>query len=69
MKYPDEGIYKRGLAIGETNIRTDTMTFRFRDEVYEFPLGEALTVAKYNGYWYEARVKNVRKLALGKRNG
>lgn len=60
---PDEGIYKAGLARGQTNIRTDTMTFRWRDEVYELPIGEAVLLAQYNGYWYQAKVKALRKFA------
>ena len=67
--HPDEGIYRAGLARGQTNIRTDTMTFRWRDEVYELPIGEAMKVATYNGYWYAAKVRVLRKLALEKRRG
>ena len=67
--YPDEGIYRAGFARGQTNIRTDTMTFRWRDEVYELPIGEAIGVAHYNSYFYRAKVKALRKLVLEKRRG
>ena len=59
----NEEIYKHGIAVGQTNIRTDSMILRWRDEVYEFPLTEALRVARYNGYWYEGKIKDIRKLA------
>ena len=64
-----EGVYRRGVAVGESNIRTDTMTFRWRDEVFEFSTSDALKVAVYNGYFYEAKVKQLRKLALEKTRG
>lgn len=57
-----EGVYKRGVAVGQTDIRTDTMTFRFKDELFEFPLPSVFHLAKYNGYWYEADVKKLRSL-------
>ena len=63
MNNLDEGIYKRGIARGQVNIRTDSMTLRWRDEVYEFVLSDALKVATYNGYWYSAPIKKVRALA------
>lgn len=63
MNNLNEGIYKRGLAVGQTNIREDSMTLRWRDEVYEFVLSDALKVATYNGYWYSAPIKKVRALA------
>lgn len=59
-----DGLYKRGIAVGESNIKTDTMTFRFKSEVFEFPTSRVLpSVAIYNGYFYEASVKALRKLA------
>lgn len=60
--------YRRGIAQGQSNIRTDTMTFRYRNEVWEFPTTRVIPgVAVYNGYFYEASVRALRKLA--KENG
>lgn len=60
--------YRRGVAQGQSNIKTDTMTFRYRNEVWEFPTTRVLPgVAVYNGYFYEAPVRALRKLA--KENG
>ena len=58
-----EEVYKRGIAVGQTNIRTDSMTLRWKRKVYEFPLSDAMRIARYNGYWYEAAIKRVRELA------
>ena len=62
-----EGIYKRGLAFGEADIHNDEMTFRFRNELYTFPSMVVYPgIAKYNGYFYEAKVSDLRQLAKGK---
>lgn len=58
----NEELYRQGVAVGQSNIRNDAITFRWRDEVYEFPTIEALRVAKYNNYFYVAKVKALRKL-------
>ena len=57
-----EHVYDRGLAVGESDIQRDRMVFRFRAEVFEFPTVKAHAIAKYNGYWYEAPIDEVRKL-------
>ncbi len=57
-----EGIYARGMAYGSSNVRTDTMTFRFRDETFEFPTIRVHPYARYNGYFYEASIDDLRKL-------
>jgi hypothetical protein len=59
---PNQELYDAGIAVGAPNIRHDSMTLRWNDEVYELPLAEALRVAKHNGYWYWAKVKALRKL-------
>jgi hypothetical protein len=57
------GVYDRGYAVGESNIKTDTMRFRFRDETFEFPASAVIPdIATYNGYFYEARVEDLRRL-------
>jgi hypothetical protein len=57
-----DGVYDRGVAMGESDIKRDVMVFRFRQEVFELPLIPAMQVARYNGYFYEAPVDAVRKL-------
>ena len=63
-----EGVYKRGIAVGQSNILTDTMTFRFKDELFEFPIIEVIHIAHHNGYYYEAKVKRLRALRAKGRN-
>ena len=56
-------LYKKGVAVGYCNIRSDTLIFRFRDETFEFPTGDVLPgIAFWNGYFYTAPVKKLRKL-------
>ena len=31
-------LYERGMAVGQSNIKNETMDFRFRDETFTFPL-------------------------------
>ena len=60
---PLEGMWKRGLAMGNSVLRTDTMRFRYRDEVFEFPCILVIPdIAVYNGYFYTAPVKRLREL-------
>jgi hypothetical protein len=57
-----DGVYDRGIAVGESNIERETMTFRFRDEVFEFPTFKVYPHVVYNGYWYEAPIDKLREL-------
>ena len=57
-----EHVYKRGIAVGESNVRNDKLIFRFRDETFEFPTEKAIHIARYNGYFYEAPIDELRKL-------
>ena len=56
-------VYKRGIAVGHSNIRDDSLTFRWRDEVYEVPILQAIPPATHNGYYYEMKIKTLRQLA------
>lgn len=58
-------LYDDGIAVGSANIHDDSMTFRFRDEVFNFPLLRVHPIMKYNGYFYEAPVDALRKLGEG----
>ena len=68
MAAPDplEGLFKRGLAVGEADQQRDEMTFRYRKEIFTFPTINCLHVTKYNGYFYQAKVSELRKLAKAK---
>ena len=57
------GLYDRGVARGFSEIKTDSIRFLFRDEEYNIPSIHAVRIAKWNGYFYEAQIKAVRKLA------
>jgi hypothetical protein len=61
--YPMEDLYERGIAIGCADIRTDTVTFKYFNEEFTFPTMRAAGIMKYTGYWYEADIEDVRKLA------
>jgi hypothetical protein len=55
-------LYEQGLAVGHAAIKTDTMVFSFRDEVFEFPGEVVQPIAKFNGYFYTVPVDKLRKL-------
>ena len=57
-----EGIYERGMAYGASNIKTDTMIFTFRGEKFEFPTVVVHPFTRYNGYFYEAPIDDLRRL-------
>ena len=57
-----ESLYKRGIAVGHSDIRRDSIDFRWRNEFFSFPTFQALTAAHYTGQFYEAKVKTLRKL-------
>jgi hypothetical protein len=59
--YPE--VFKRGIAVGFADIKRDEMTFRYKDELFTFPALDCIHIAKYNGYFYEARIAKLRKLA------
>lgn len=57
-----ESVYDRGAAVGRSDVISDTMTFRYRDETFTFPSIQARSVAQYNGYFYEAPIDALRRL-------
>ncbi len=59
---PYSALYERGVAVGSSDVQKDAMVFRFRDEVFEFPTLKAFHLARWNGYFYEASVDDIRKL-------
>ena len=57
-----EGLYQRGMAYGHSQARTDTMVFKFKGEQFEFPTIKVHPYAIFNGYFYECRIDDLRKL-------
>ena len=57
-----EALYERGMAYGHSDVKTDTMIFTFKGEKFEFPCAKGLQVARYNGYFYEAKIEDLRRL-------
>ena len=55
-------IYDRGIAHGTSDIRTDTMHFIYRGEKFEFPTMVVFPYVRFNGYFYEAQIDDLRKL-------
>ena len=55
-------VYKKGLAVGKSDIRTDEMHFRFRNELFTFPLLVVHPFMTFNGYFYIAKVGRLRTL-------
>jgi hypothetical protein len=66
---PYAGVYERGIAVGHSDVKSDTMVFRFRDEKFELPSIDAMRVARYNGYFYEAHIDDLRRLETEKAGG
>ena len=61
---------KRGIAIGISDIKSDAIHFRYRDKTWDFSTFEVVPhIAKYNGIYYEASVKKLKKLAEELGNG
>lgn len=54
---------KRGYAVGESDIRTDSIYFTYRDERFTFPTMRVALHIKPAGSFYLAKVKVLRKLA------
>lgn len=60
-----EDAYAKGFAVGLPQINTDTIFFRFKNEVFEFPAYDLLGIAgiaHFNGRYYEAKVSKLREL-------
>ena len=58
---PFSELYKKGIAVGSPDIKTDTVTFRFKDELFEIPTIDAHPLSEWNGYFVEADIKKLRK--------
>lgn len=61
-----DSIYDQGIAVGDTNIKNDTMIFRFHDEVFELPARMVNPATTYNGYFHEIPIDKLRELVAKK---
>lgn len=59
-----DSVYEKGFAVGTGQVKTDTMLFRYRDEVFEFPTLLVHPMADWNGYFYEVPVEKLRALKI-----
>ena len=59
--------YANGIALGSPQIHSDSIFFRYNDETWEFSTFAILSgdkhLAHFNGIHYEAKVKDLRRLA------
>lgn len=54
--------WKRGVAVGQPDIRTDCIDFRFKDEKFRFPALDVYGICKQNGSFFTAKVTKLRAL-------
>jgi len=63
-------LYDKGIAVGHADIARDTVIYRFRDEIFEFPTHKVpRNFLNYNGYFYTAHVDDLRKLEAESASG
>lgn len=60
--YTHAAVYDKGIAVGHSEAHRDVMVFRFRDEVFELPAAAVHPFARFNGYFYEASIDDLRRL-------
>lgn len=68
-------LYKKGLAGGLPQIKSDQILFRYKDEVFEFDsyivlntVKKGKSICKFDGVCYVAKVKDLRELKNGLRS-
>ena len=57
-----QSVYERGFAVGHSDIRRDAIVLQYKDEIFDLPTVQAMKVARWNGYFYEAPIEALRKL-------
>ena len=60
-------LVRRGIAVGQSDIATDSINFVFGEERYSIPTYYALgkdCLAMHNGYFYEAKIDRLRALSV-----
>ena len=56
-------LHEQGIATGIASIREDAVHFTFYDEHFTLPTVAALGIARFNGYFYVAKVDDLRRFA------
>lgn len=56
-------IYEHNRAIGIPDIRNDSVIFRFKDELYEFPTSRMPNTEEFGGFMDTIDIKELRKYA------
>lgn len=59
-----EALFDRNVAVGESEIHSDSVIFRWRDEIWTVPTISTVGIATFNGNFYTAKVDKVRALAV-----
>ena len=57
-----EEAFARGVAVGLSDVKTDAIVFRFRNKSYRVWTRDCAFEARWNGYFYEMGVKQLRCL-------
>ncbi len=60
---------RRGLAVGQTDIRNDAIHFTYREEKFTFSTLRVIARCRPNGSFYLAKIKDLRKLAMENGHG
>jgi len=63
MKAEVERLFKKGVAVGRSDVYYDTVQFWFKEESWSFPTSSTVGIATYNGRFYTAKVDKLRDLA------
>jgi len=62
---PYESLFRKGVAVGHSDIKTDSVNFIFNDkgvcERFTVPTISTVGMATYNGYHYTAKVEKLRE--------
>lgn len=58
-----EKLFAEGIAVGQSDIVSDVVHFRFREEQFSIPTFKLTGILRWSGYFYEAPVKKLRKMA------
>ena len=58
-----EELYDQNIAVGHSNVRNDSIDFRWRKKTWSFPARFVIPeIAIYNGYFYEAKIADLKRL-------
>lgn len=60
-------LYERGIAVGYSDIKNDTLLFQYGDEKFEFPTSKVYHLTfwphcEWTGYFYSVPIEKLREL-------